>query len=122
MEDITQYSDSAASAPPPAGFQRLMGHYTRTTSILTDIRNEDDDSSNSCTDVDIERNIVCRRCNGLVAGPFFSICQCPVPLLESSSTNPAAASVVACGGFTTLLRKVTSTFVDGKHHCGKESF
>ncbi len=122
MADTTPCSDSApAAAPPPAGFQRLMGHYTRTTSILTDITKEDHDSS-PCTDVDIQRNIVCQRCNGLVAGPFFSTCQCSVPLLESS-TNPAAASAAAArGGFTTLLRKVTSTFVDGKLHRGKVTF
>ncbi len=113
IADTTPCSHSATALPPSAGFQRLMGHYTRTTSIMTDITRDDDNSPCRNLDIEGEKNIVCHRCNGLVAGPFFSTCQCPVPLLENN--KPAAAETTTTrGGLTTLLRKMTSTLVDSK--------
>ncbi len=93
-----------------------MGHYSQTTSILTDITR--DNNNSPCRNLDIQKNIVCQRCNGIVAGPHFSTCQCSVPLL--GNVNPAIAPAVARGGgLTTLLKKVTSTFVDGTFNRGK---
>ncbi len=70
IADTTPCSGSATALPPPAGFQRLMGHYTRTMSIGTDITRDDGNSPGRNLDIE-EKNIVCYRCNGLVAGPFF---------------------------------------------------
>ncbi len=108
----TQCPDRATAIPPATGFQRLVGHYTRTASIMTDITTDDDNSPHTNLDIEEEKNIVCHRCNGLVAGPFFSTCQCPVPLLENN--KPAAArSTTSRGGLNTLLRKISSTVVHG---------